>query len=299
MIRCPSWTPIRPSTRIARPGPMPAIRRRPSQTSVSAPEPSYSSASSAGTPPRGRSVTVRRSPWSWTSSRSGASAIVVRPDVRLDAAQVAGVLVGAVGPLADAAPQATLLRHGEILGRIRNPAGSFARRSGSTIGSGSADRHRVVTPAYDDLGEHVLPRPGGLGRGRGPAHQRGAQEPAGAVDPDHAGGLTGGLAVGLLHRALADQLGPEAALPLGDGAAPPLDVGGDLAAAPRSRGPRCGAPRRRAARGRRRVRRPGPPARPGWPRRPAPAPRDPASARSAGSRGRPGRRPRRSTSESS
>ena len=54
-MRVPSVTPIRPSTWMLRPGEMPAIRRRPSQTTVITPEPSKSSASRAGTPPRGRS----------------------------------------------------------------------------------------------------------------------------------------------------------------------------------------------------------------------------------------------------
>ena len=45
------------------------------------PEPSLSSASRAGTPPRGRSVTVRSVPRSVTRSRSGASAIEVAPDL--------------------------------------------------------------------------------------------------------------------------------------------------------------------------------------------------------------------------
>ena len=59
------------------------MRRRPSQTTLIEPDPSYSSASSAGTPPRGRSVTVRRVPWTITRSRSGASAIVTSPALRV------------------------------------------------------------------------------------------------------------------------------------------------------------------------------------------------------------------------
>jgi hypothetical protein len=44
------------------------------------PVPSYSSASRAGTPPRGRRVTVRSVPRRRTRSRSGASAIIATPD---------------------------------------------------------------------------------------------------------------------------------------------------------------------------------------------------------------------------
>ena len=99
--------PIRPATAIERPGEMPVIRRRPSQTSRITPEPSYSSASSAGTPPRGRSVTVRSVPCSLDPlavRRLGdrqASAVGVRRP------QVARVLVVGARPLADAPAQPT------------------------------------------------------------------------------------------------------------------------------------------------------------------------------------------------
>ena len=71
---------MRPCTLTWRPGLMPAMRRRPSQITVMTPLPSYSSASRAGTPPRGRRVTVRRVPCSSTRSRSMAAATRQHPD---------------------------------------------------------------------------------------------------------------------------------------------------------------------------------------------------------------------------
>ena len=59
------------------------MRRRPSQTTLIEPDPSYSSASSAGTPPRGRRVTVFKVPWTTTFWRSGASSMVTSPAFRV------------------------------------------------------------------------------------------------------------------------------------------------------------------------------------------------------------------------
>ncbi len=78
---------------ILRPGSMPAMLRRPSQTTSSGAEPSNSSASSAGTPARGRRVTVRSVPVTVTTSRSRQSWIRSTADLRGVLEQLLGVQV--------------------------------------------------------------------------------------------------------------------------------------------------------------------------------------------------------------
>ncbi len=65
----------RPCTTILRPGSMPGMSRRPSQTSSTRPVPSHSSASIVRVLPRGRSVTARSVPATSTISRCRLSAI--------------------------------------------------------------------------------------------------------------------------------------------------------------------------------------------------------------------------------
>ncbi len=67
------------SARSMRPGSIPAILRRPSQTRSTTSVPSYSSASSAGAPPRGRRVTVRSVPATQCRRRAAQSEIGVAP----------------------------------------------------------------------------------------------------------------------------------------------------------------------------------------------------------------------------
>src|SRR4051794_15071218 len=205
---------------MARPGSIPAIRRRPSQTTVMTPEPSSSSASRAGTPPRGRRVTVRSEPRSLTRSRLGASAIETCWDRserayswrRWCASWLLGLaqwlivwrslllLIGSTGLVG--APG--LRRHGD-LERL-------------------ADRHRLRAAVHRDLADRVLPDRRLVRLHRRRAHQLAPQHPARAVDADHPGEL-------LLASALADleeQLGPPRALALGGRAAGLGDLGGDL-----------------------------------------------------------------------
>ena len=69
----PSRRATRPVIRSRRPGSMPGIWRRPSQTTVRMPLPSYSSPTRAGTLARGRRVTVRSVPQTTAERRSGSS----------------------------------------------------------------------------------------------------------------------------------------------------------------------------------------------------------------------------------
>ena len=66
------------------------------------------------------------------------------------------------------------------------------------------------------------------GSSGGRSHQGGAQDPGRTQRADHPAGLGAALPVGRLHRHPADQLGAEAALLLGGGAADPGDLGRDL-----------------------------------------------------------------------
>ncbi len=62
MVRSPLMLVSLPCTTILRPGWMPGMSRRPSQTRVTLPVPSQSSASMVRLVPRGRSVTARSVP---------------------------------------------------------------------------------------------------------------------------------------------------------------------------------------------------------------------------------------------
>src|SRR5690606_10851119 len=82
MIRPSSPQLIRPLTRTVRPASIPAICRRPSQTRVTAPDPSRNSASRAGWPPRGLMVTAAIVPARSTTSRSLYCLIGTAPESR-------------------------------------------------------------------------------------------------------------------------------------------------------------------------------------------------------------------------
>src|SRR5690606_35792425 len=77
--RRPRLIEIRPDAISLRPGSIPMMERLPSHTTSRAAEPSNSSASRAGTPARGRSVTVRKVPVTVTTCRSWQSPIRVQP----------------------------------------------------------------------------------------------------------------------------------------------------------------------------------------------------------------------------
>ena len=268
---------------------------------VSTAEPSYSSASRAGTPPRGRSVTVRSTPRTVTGCRSGASPMETLAGVALVAPQLLGVHLRAAGRPAAAGCAAAALRRpcqaswrGPGAGRVRRSPGAPA--SGSTIGSGSptgiawSPRRTTTWGAPPPTGSAVS------GSTRRLAEEGRAQHPAGPVDADDPRRLLAGPAVGRLHG--------EPARPARGRSCPPARSrcrrGGPCrrraGAGSRSTGRRCGARRTRAAPGRRRGRRASPPAPAGCARRPGSAARARRPAGSAASRGRPARRRRRRAS---
>ena len=100
--------------------------------------------------------------------------------------------------------------------------------SGSVSGSGSPtgiawSPRRTTTLAR--VSSHSAASSGLDGRA---AEERGPQHPPRAVDADDPRRLLGGLPVVVCTEQLADQLGAEAALALGGGAAAPGHLGGDL-----------------------------------------------------------------------
>src|SRR6478735_135156 len=221
MIGTSPWRPMQPATVTDRPGSTPVMRRRPSHTTVMTPEPSSSSASRAGTPPRGRSVTVRSTPLTTTCSRSGASAMARASSVACDWRRSRWW----ASELSAQRESAWRNRLFSAMGSP-DPAGVVRQRDRQRLAHG----HRLVAASYDDLGERVLPVGGGVGVDGRLAEEGGAQHPPLAVDADDARGLGRSRPVGALHRHLADQLGAPAALALGGLAAAPLHVGSDLRA---------------------------------------------------------------------
>src|SRR6188508_1619728 len=239
MIRESLWRPMRPSTRIRRPGKMPAMRRRPSQITRIVPEPSYSSASSAGTPPRGRNVTVLSVPCTVTCSRSGASAMVTRPASsavrRSSRASSRDWLAQRLRPRRRPPPRSPALTPAlspplppplppPFESPIRRPFDIWWKRDLK----GLAGRHRRCATAHHELAQHVLPRLRRLLLDGGPTDQRRAEEPARSVDADHPRRLGGGRTAGRLHGHHAAQLGSEGTLLLVGRAAPAGGLGSDL-----------------------------------------------------------------------
>src|SRR6478752_7364037 len=221
MIGTPPWRPMQPATVTERPGSTPVMRRRPSHTTVMTPEPSSSSASRAGTPPRGRSVTVRRTPLTTTCSRSGASAMA---SASADVCDWRSSRWWA-SELSAQRESAWRSRLFSAIGSP-DPAGVVRQRDRQRLTHG----HRLVAAAYDDLGERVLPLGGGVRVDGRPAEEGRAQHPPLAVDTDDPRRLGRGRPVGTLDRHLAHQLGAPATFTLGGLAAASLHVRGDLGA---------------------------------------------------------------------
>ena len=174
----------------------------------------------------------------------GRSAMLGRSGLAPGPAQVAGVLVGAVGPHADAAAKATLLGLAHP-GRVSDSGGRPARVGGSTSGSGSptgiawclaARRPARARPPTAAASGWTAGRPRNVAR----SSQRGPLTPTirdGCMAVVPSGG----------DRHLADQLGAEPALALGGGAAPLRDVGGDLGRTSLQRSPSRGAAKARSS----------------------------------------------------
>src|SRR5690349_13384919 len=170
---------------MARPGAIPAIRRRPSHTTVMTPEPSSSSASRAGTPARGRSVTVRSDPRSLTRSRSGASAIEMCSDRSERAYSWRRRCASRSLGLA----QRLIVRRSLLLliasAGLVDPPGLRGHRDRERL----ADRHRLRTPVDRDPADGGLPGRRLVGLLGCRAHELAAEHPAWAVDADHPGQL--------------------------------------------------------------------------------------------------------------
>src|SRR4051794_40674034 len=199
---------------MARPGSMPAIRRRPSQTMVMTPVPSLSSASRTGTPALGRRVTVRSAPRSLTRSRSGASAIEVVPDLPDRTYSLRRCWLSWSPGLA----QRLMLRRSLLLltGSPRTDGSSVLLLDPAGLGRHHdrerlTDRHRLGAAVHRDLADALLPGPGLVRLDGGLPEQRGTQHPPWAVDADHPGDL----GVATLRADLADELGAPRSLALG------------------------------------------------------------------------------------
>ena len=315
-----------PSPGCRGPGSMPAMRRRPSQSTVTEPEPSYSSASRAGTPPRGRSVTVLRVPCRMTRSRSGASRIGAPARLAGVLPQLAGLLAVAARPPADGRAQPAAVAVGVVgagglvdlaVSRPGRPAArcsccSAMSRSpyscaglasgGSTQRQRGARGHRLGAAADHDRADHGVPRSRPL-RARRPGRpiRLDAQQPARADVARRTG--SPGWRPALRRWSAAP--GSSSSVPNGPScsvAVPPtpLGLGGDARAQLLPDARRRGRRRTPAAPARRRRR-------PAAPRRPLPLSSSTCSRsstalggrRSAGCRGRPARRSSRSTSDTS
>ena len=220
---------------------------------VMTPEPSLSSASRAGTPARGRSVTVRSEPRSVTRSRSGASAIEMRRTCRPARTSLrrswASWSAGLAQRLMVRRSRLFVIVDSSTLGVSRagpcgGPAGASTTGSGSPTGIAWAPRRTATLRSVSSQSS------ASSGREAAAAEERRAQHPARTVDADDAGRLG---ARPPRWPDLADQLGAQRPLALGGGAAAPGRRRRRSAAGPRSRGRRCAAPRRPAARARRRA----------------------------------------------
>ena len=195
---------MRPSTRIARPGLMPPIRRRPSQITLIDPVPSYSSASSAGTPPRGRRVTVFKVPCTIDRLAQGRVGDAEQAGLAGVLAQLTRLVPVLVGPAADGLPEpALLLRHG----RQGSPAGPSRSVDPTDL---RRQPQRQCAPGSASPRVHGVRRCGGScppRERRSPASsgrrsdQRRAQQPGRALVPDDPAGLGRALSVGRLRSA--------------------------------------------------------------------------------------------------
>ena len=212
------------------------MRRRPSQITLIDPVPSYSSASSAGTPPRGRSVTVLSVPCTTTLSRSRARRRwASRPALRGVLAELARLVAVLVGPAAD---------RGAAGGSCAPPWGKGSRSGVIGGDAGSVDptrlgrqpqrqraprRHRLAAPSYDDLADGLLP----AGRPARPRRRAGrSASPAAAsrtLVADDPAGLGGRLARRASARAPCRPARRRSGPPARSRCRPcRVDLGGDL-----------------------------------------------------------------------
>ena len=206
---------------------MPEICRRPSQTRVTAPEPSRSSTSSAGCPARGLMVTVEMVPVSCTCCRSSQERIGTAPSART----VSCISSASSSAFDDAnrrkARCSTFsLSHvhphlslGPTSSRRIAPRSTSVGSSPRAVGGRHvqrqqvARRHRLVAAADDDLpecGQHVGTDRASSGPPRPPPVRRRCRAAAsGALGHPHPGRLVALLAVRGGHRHQPAQLDPE------------------------------------------------------------------------------------------
>src|SRR6478736_9206975 len=203
---------------------MPAISRRPSQTSTRLPEPSYRSASSAGTPWRGRSTTERITPDTFTRCRSGVCETGTQPLARTASSRSSEASISSCEATARRRPSrsdsgdmsADLRDLRPALQRVERGCGRGGGLGGDAVGLVRQRQREQVArgaglgAADDDRpAEQVLEGAGGLLVDRGAAGDDAAQEPAGAVDADEPRGAVAGAALGGARGEAGEQLAAE------------------------------------------------------------------------------------------